>query len=101
MAQSRRSAFGFGFRQEIVGIKALALQRHKQVARLDAAGVGVHSLHHGRAITDQLGIRQPLQGLLQRHHVIHSPAPGSDEVIEFDTDFAADLVAGDVQPCSA
>ena len=65
MAQGGHGAFGFGFCEEIVGIKALALERHKQVARLNAAGVGVHPMQHDRAITHQSGICKPLQSLLQ------------------------------------
>ena len=36
-----------GLRQEVMGIEALALERHEQVAGLQAAGVGVHARDRG------------------------------------------------------
>ena len=109
MAQRGYGAFGFGLCQEIVGIKALALQRHKQVARLDAAGVGVHALQHGRAVPHQPGILQPLRGLLQRQHAAHESPPSFGDGDGCDTVFGIDsgvalavcVCAGGVQACNA
>ena len=72
MCQGGRSAAGLGLGQEGVGVKALALERDKQIARLQGAGVGVHTGQGRGAITHQVGAGDALadkaQGLLKGHH---------------------------------
>ena len=72
MRQGGRSAAGLGLGQEGVGVKSLALERDKQVAGLQGAGVGVHTGQGRGAITHQVGAGDALtdkaQGLLKCHH---------------------------------
>ena len=75
MADGRHGPFGARLGQEIIGIKALALERHKQVTRLDGASVCVYPLDPGCAVTLKPRTRHPLQGLLQSHHVAHGATP--------------------------
>ena len=65
-------AAGLGLGQEGVGVKSLTLERDKQVAGLQGAGVGVHTGQGRGAITHQVGAGDALadkaQGLLKGHH---------------------------------
>ena len=58
--------------QKVVGVKALALQGHEQIARLQAAAIGVYALHRCAALAHQAGAGlaclDPVQRLLQLHH---------------------------------
>ena len=61
-----------GLRQKFMRIEMLALERHEQVAGLQAARVGMNAQGHDMAIAHQPGRRQPAQGLLQAHHAASS-----------------------------
>ena len=64
-------------RQKVVRIEALATQRHEQVARLQRAGVAVHTQHRRGGIAHQQCIGQQRGQLAQGGHggAVHAPAP--------------------------
>ena len=68
LAQGGYGALGLGLGQVVVAVKALALECHEEVARHQAAGVGVHTLHGDAGITNDLRAGDPLCCLLQGHH---------------------------------
>ena len=71
-------ALGLGLRQKFMGIEILTLERHEQIARLQAARVGVYAHGHDMAIADQPDRWQPVLDLLQAHHAVTSWEAAAD-----------------------
>ena len=65
MGDGRNGAPGLRVGQEVVGVEALALERHEQVARLQRAGVAVHALRRRGAVAHQRAAGHPGQRLGQ------------------------------------
>jgi hypothetical protein len=72
----RHRTGGQGLRQKVVGVEALSLQRHEQVAALQGAGVGVHTAEAQLRVADQGAAQAPraqrLKGLAKGP--VHKPA---------------------------
>jgi hypothetical protein len=63
-----------GLQKVVVGVVALALERHEQVPSLDRAGVRVNANDGHRPIAVQLRPGQPLDHLCGGHHAgVHKP----------------------------
>jgi hypothetical protein len=69
-------ALGARFRDEVVGVEPVALQRHEQVAGLQRAGVGVDPLHLHVAVAHELAAG-PGGRLLKFEHGVHFLAPSA------------------------
>jgi hypothetical protein len=68
LGDRRHRAGGACLRQKVVGVEALATQRHEEVARLQRAGVAVHPPQAQRGVAHQHGAgHQPLR-FGQGHH---------------------------------
>jgi hypothetical protein len=55
----------FGLGDELVAIKTLTAQGHKQVTRLQAAAVGMHPVSHHALNLHSARLAQPAQGETQ------------------------------------
>ena len=68
LCQCSHSAVRHRLTQEVMRIKALALQRHKQITGAQAAGIGVHARKTHSRVAHQCRHRQVLLSLGQGHH---------------------------------
>ena len=75
LRQRSHGTAGSGLGQEVVCVKTLALQGHKQVTGLQAAAVGVHALHLHGGVATHARVGEPAGDLRQAEvHVMHAPS---------------------------
>ena len=65
LTHHRNGTLCFGLGDELVAVKTLATQSNKQIARLQAAAVGVHAIGHCTLKMDTTPLAEPTQGQIE------------------------------------